>query len=73
MDSGKCSLLILLDNSAAYDTINHVILEKKLTNMGIQGQALGMVNNFISDRKFKFSIGKKTSMEKRIRTGIPKG
>ena len=73
MDSKKCSLLLLLDNSAAYDTVNHTILEKKLLNMGIEGKPLSMVKSFIGGRKFKVVIDKISSTERTLLTGIPQG
>ncbi len=49
-DQGCISLLVLLDLSAVFDTIDHDILIDRLQNyMCIQGQALGWFRSYLSD------------------------
>ncbi len=61
-DQGSISLLVLLDLSAAFDTIDHDILIDRLQNYtGIQGQALRCFKFYLSDRYhfiFKYSLFK---------------
>ncbi len=40
MDEGKCGLLILLDLSAAFDTVVHELLIMDCKSVGIDGDAL---------------------------------
>ena len=40
MDNGKCAILILLDLSAAFDTVDHKLLIDDLMYIGVEGVAL---------------------------------
>ena len=49
-DGGNMSLLVLLDISAAFDTIDHGILLGRLSELGIGGLALAWLCSFLEDR-----------------------
>ena len=61
-DNGKITALILLDLSAAFDTVDHNILISRLHDyLGIQNQALYWCKSYLSNRLQYAHIGTATS------------
>jgi hypothetical protein len=57
MDQREVTLLVLLDLSAAFDTVDHkIMLELLKSNFGVSGDALGWLKSFLSDRKQFVSV-----------------
>ncbi len=74
MDKGQVMLQILLDLSAAFDTIDHNILIKRLSDrMGITGAALKWVISYLQDRKQYVQIDGKCSQSLPLKYGVPQG
>ncbi len=57
-DSGKISMLVLLDLSAAFHTVDHNILLERLENwVGLSGMALKWFRSYLEGRGYYVSIG----------------
>ncbi|KAL0152406.1 hypothetical protein M9458_052129 [Cirrhinus mrigala] len=73
-DQGCISLLVLLDLSAALDTIDHDILIDRLQNYaGIQGQALRWFRSYLSDRYHFVYLNGESSQLSPVKYGVPQG
>ena len=73
LDSGDYVLGVFLDLSKAFDTVNHDILLKKLTNMGIRGVAHKWFTSYLSNRSQYVSYNKTSSDVCNINCGVPQG
>ena len=65
--------LVLLDLSKAFDSVDHSILLKKLSNIGVSGEALNWFESYITDRKQFVRIGSSVSEVLPITHGVPQG
>jgi len=51
IDSGDLAALVLLDLSAAFDTVHHAILLRRLETFGIGGNALHWFESYLVGRQ----------------------
>ena len=74
IDMGKLALITLLDLSAAFDTVNHSILEKRLSrSFGIVGTALAWITSYLSERSQSVLLAGNTTLPRTICYGVPQG
>jgi hypothetical protein len=73
-DSGSATLLLALDLSAAFDTIDHQTLLNRLrTSFGITGLVFSWLSSYLSDRSFAVVTGSSSSLTCSCNTGVPQG
>ena len=74
INKDKVVVLLLLDLSAAFDTIDHdLLIWKLLTQYGIDGNALDWFTNYLSNRKFTVKINSKICDFFCLLFGVPQG
>ena len=73
IDNKKYGCGIFIDLSKAFDTVNHVILLKKLEHYGIKGVALDWFNSYLSNRKQYVYLNGESSQLENITCGVPQG
>ena len=70
----KSILLVSLDLTSAFDTVNHEILLKILQdNYGITGTVASFIKSYLSERSVKVLISDKLSDHATLKTGVPQG
>lgn len=73
-DSGQVSILVLLDLSAAFDTIDHNILLRRLEcEIGIRGTALCWFKSYLSERYQFVNVNQQSSTRSKVCYGVPQG
>jgi hypothetical protein len=74
LDQGDGVLLVLLDLSSAFDTIDHdILLERLSTWCGVRGSALQWLKSYLADRTQSVLIGEALSDPSDLKTGVPQG
>ena len=74
MDSSKCTIMLLLDLSAAFDTVDHsVLLDILWFELGFRGEVYRWFVAFLKDRRQAVGVdGKKSSFKANL-YGVPQG
>ena len=71
IDDNECVILVLLDLSAAFDTVDHDILIERLKHRF--GKALTWIKSYLSERTQFVKIGSKHSDNHKLCRGVPLG
>jgi hypothetical protein len=74
IESGKLALLALLDMSAAFDTVDHDILQQRLENTyGVRKGALRWISSYLAGRTQSVVCDGVCSPSERLKYGVPQG
>ena len=74
MDDGKVTALTLLDLSAAFDTIDHTMLLRRLDDwFGVSGKALDWFKSYLTGRSQRIKLGNCLSSNSDLSFGVPQG
>lgn len=74
LDQNQTCLLVLLDLSSAFDTVNHENLLARLHDrMGFTGDVLKWFESFLQNRTHRFLVDKSLSRPDPISIGVPQG
>ena len=73
IDDGNYGCGIFIDLKKAFDTVNHLILFKKLEHYGIRGIPLEWFKSYLNNRKQYVSVCGNISETLEITCGVPQG
>ena len=73
MDCRRGALLVLLDLSAAFDTLDHGILLRRLYEIGVRHTVLEWCKSYLDGRTFTVKIGQTMSARSEVRCGVSQG
>ena len=72
MNHGHITLLVLLDLSAAFDTVDHTVFLNRLRHrIGIKGTALSWFKSYLTNRSQRVCINDSTSETVTLDYGLP--
>ena len=73
IDADGGAILVLLDLSAAFDTIDHSVLLNRLSDLGIHGAVLSWFKSYLTGRRQSVKIKGQRSSERDLPFGVPQG
>ena len=74
VDAGNLSVLVLLDLSSAFDTVDHQILLRRLNkSFGIGGVVLDWFQSYLTGRVQYVRCGRRQSSLMKVLYGLPQG
>ena len=73
LNGGKINLAVYLDFKKAFDTFEHEILVNKLRQAGLGDKVLGLLKNYLGNRKQRTKLFDVTSDLEDVGVGVPQG
>ena len=73
MNENQSTLAVYIDLRKAFDTVNHIILIKKIEKLGLSASTVKWLTSYFTNRK-KCTVANGTTSEKAVITcGVPQG
>ena len=73
INNQEISIAIFIDLKKAFDTVNHSILLRKLEHLGIKGNLLLWISNYLHDRVQRTFVNDMLSSSLSVKCGVPQG
>jgi len=74
LEKGRVSVLVALDLSAAFDTVDHKVLMSVLERKyGVGGGALQWISSYLHNRQMSVHVGESSSVVKTFNYSVPQG
>ena len=73
LNNREMTTAVFIDLAKAFDTVNHEILLKKLKYIGIKGNLLKLLKNYLCNRKQTTTVNSNISGYRDITCGVPQG
>jgi len=72
-EANESAIGIFIDLKKAFDTVDHVILCKKLERYGVKNNALKIIESYLTDRTQIVNINNMSSDYRGVTVGVPQG
>lgn len=73
LNTNKAVIVLYIDYSKAFDTIDHRVLLGELNKIGIRGNLLNWFENYLNNRKLIVKVGDHSSGMRDVDHGVPQG
>jgi len=73
MNQNEITIAVMIDYSKAFDTIDHSLLMRKLSQLGFGESVIRLIISYLSNRKQYVQIDDRKSETKNIFFGVPQG
>lgn len=73
LSAGRPSIVALLDLSAAFDTVDHMLLLDILKKYGVEGTSLSWFESYLTGREQTVIVRNESSNPQQLSSGVPQG
>lgn len=73
LDKGDVVIALFIDIKKAFDCVNHQLLLRKLSQLGITGTTFNIFRSFLDNREQYVNIENENSIKRQVKSGVPQG